>query len=138
MFRTSRALLLLLSFLSLQLSLMSGGERCPMVATFGQSVPAMAGMDMAGMDMAGMAMPAAHTTDQTGTVAGLDEHPCDEGDGSSTTCDSMTVCAFAAVVVPSDTIASLHRPSVHAPILAVRMPPSDADGPDLPPPRHAS
>lgn len=133
----------MLSFLSLQLSLMSGGERCPMVVTFGQTGPVVAGMDMARMDLAGMRMdgmemPASHASDRAATPSSDDEHPCDEDDGSTITCDSMSVCVFAAVVFPGDASASPHLPSVRAPVLAVHTPPSEGDGPDLPPPRLTS
>lgn len=119
-----------------------------MVVTFGQSGPVMAGMDMAGTDMAimdmsgmqmaGMEMPASHADNRTGTPSGHDQHPCDGDDGSSTTCDSMTACVFAALVIPGHTGASPHLPSVRAPVLAVRTPPTESDGPDLPPPRQTS
>jgi len=133
MLRAGRSFLLLLSFLSLQLSLISGGERCPVVSLFGQGSTSMAGMDMAGMDMAGRQgdeqsdAPSSHH----------DEQSCDD-ESASTTCDSMTVCAFAAVTAPASVRTTQRLTAPREPTLALRTPPTEGDAPDLPPPRLQS
>lgn len=138
MFHVTGRLLLVLSFLSLQLSLMSGGERCPVVNVFAESSRAMNAMDMAGMDMAAMDMapePAEGRADAT--ARGDEEHSCDDHD-ISTTCDSMTVCVFAAETAPPSTRNAARVATARAPVMAVRMPPLEGDAPDLPPPKPLS
>lgn len=145
MLHFSRVLLLVLGFLSLQLSLVSGGDRCPVVNLFAAGSGTVAGaasmstMDMGGMAMAGMDMSSADHGDDGSPdpLSGHDEPPCDTHD-ESTTCDSMTVCVFAAVIAARPP----HNPppvqTVEALALAMRMPLTEAAAPDLPPPRPMS
>lgn len=138
MLRAGRSFLLLLSFLSLQLSLISGGERCPVVSLFGQGSTSMAGMDMAGMDMAGMDMAGRQGDEQSDASSSHhDEQSCDD-ESASTTCDSMTVCAFAAVTAPASVRTTQRLTAPREPTLALRTPPTEGDAPDLPPPRLQS
>lgn len=138
MLRVGRSFLLILSFLSLQLTLISGGERCPVVSLFAQSGTAMAGMDMEGMDMAGMDMVSHSAGDRSDASSRHnDEQSCDD-DSESTSCDSMTVCVFAAVIAPVGVRTPQRLPAVRAPTLAMRTPPTEGAAPDLPPPRLQS
>ena len=138
MLHVTGRLLLVLSFLSLQLSLMSGGERCPVVNVFAESSRAMAGMDMAGMDMAAMDMaPQLGEGRADATAHGDEEHSCDDHD-IGTSCDSMTVCVFAAETASRSTRNAARVATARAPIVAVRMPPVEGDAPDLPPPKPLS
>ncbi|MBX9857134.1 MAG: hypothetical protein K2Y26_16520 [Gemmatimonadaceae bacterium] len=143
MLRTGRSFLLLLSFLSLQLSLISGGERCPVVSLFGQGTTSMAGMEMTGMDtagkdMAGMDMAGRQGDEQSDAPSSHhDEQSCDD-ESASTTCDSMTVCAFAAVTAPASVRTTQRLTAPREPTLALRTPPTEGDAPDLPPPRLQS
>ncbi|GMV09897.1 MAG: hypothetical protein AMXMBFR55_16310 [Gemmatimonadota bacterium] len=136
---TGRSLLLIFSFLSLQLSLFSGGEGCRSAfAQVGGATATMAGMDMAGMDMAGMDMAVPHGNDPSDASSSHhDEQSCDD-DGTSTSCDSMTVCLFAAVIAVKSIRNPQGLPTVRAPMRAVRTPPTEGDAPDLPPPRLLS
>ena len=143
MLRVGRSLVLVLGFLSLQLSLLSGGEKCSVATVFAQSNTGMVGMDMAGMDMAGMGIAGTEIASQHGgsqsDAPSLhdDEQSC-EGVVTGTNCDSMTVCVFAAVTAPTS-VRNLQRlPSARAPTLAVRTPPTTGDAPELPPPRLQS
>ena len=149
MLRSGRALLLVLAFLSLQLSLVSGGDRCPVVNLFaGSGIAAgaarmsatdMGGMGMAGMGMAGMDMSSADHGggDSADPSAGHDEQPCDTH-GERTGCDSMTVCVFAAVIVARQPQNPPPVSAVPALAIAMRMPLTEARAPDHPPPKSMS
>ena len=144
MLRASRAFILIFSFFSLQLTLMSGGERCPVVSPFGQSGTDMSGMHMADMHMADMDMAdmdmagAQGARGASGTPLSVhDEQSC-ESDAERTNCDSMSACVFAAVIVPVSVGNPQCLPTVQAPTLAMRTPPSERGAPDPPPPRHQS
>lgn len=136
---TGRTVLLILSFLSLQLSLFSGGEGCRSALTSIGGAATMAGMDMAGMDMAGMDMarPEGGSIQSDAPSSHHDEQSCDDG-GESTSCDSMTVCVFAAVIAPASVRTTQRLPAPREPALALRTPPTEGDAPDLPPPRLQS
>lgn len=138
MLHVGRSLLLVLGFLSLQLSLLSGGERCPVASVFSQAGNAMAGMDMDGMDMAAMDMSVQPGDDKGDARASHhEEQSCDHA-GASTSCDSMTVCVFAAVIAPGSIRHAQSLPMERAPRHAVRIPPTEGVAPDLPPPRLPS
>jgi hypothetical protein len=144
MLHACRAFLLVLGFLSLQLSLVSGGDRCPVVNLFAGSASltgtaSMSGMDMGGMAMAGMDMSSAdHAAEGVpGPGTGHDEPPCDTH-GERTGCDSMTVCTFAAVTTARPPQIRPPVPMVHALQLVVRMPVTEASAPDHPPPKPMS
>ena len=136
--RVGRSFLFILSFLSLQLTLISGGEQCPVIIG-AQSGTAMQAVDMAVTAMPGMDM----TRPQDGgnpsdhDASHDDEQSCDE-DSEGASCDSMTVCVFAAVITPVGVDNPQRVPSVRAPTLAMRTPPTEGAAPDLPPPRLRS
>ncbi len=129
MLSAGRSLLLALGFLSLQLTLISGGERCPIVSVFAHHGAAMAGMDMARPQGGGVQSDAPSTP-------GV-QQSCDD-DGERPSCDSMTVCVFAAVIAPIGVHNPQRRPAVRAPTLAMRTPSTEGAAPDLPPPRLQS
>ena len=149
MLHIGRPLLLILSFLSLQLSLFSGGEGCRSAFAHVAGATTMAGMDMAGMDMAGMDMagmdmagmdmagPQRVGDQSDASSSHHDEQSCDD-EGESTNCDSMTVCVFAAETAPIGVRNAQRLPAVRAPTLAMRTPPTEGAAPDLPPPRLQS
>lgn len=139
-----RVLLLCLGFLSLQLSLVSGGDRCPVVNLFAgsgtnASAASMSAMDIGGMAMAGMDMSSVDDGDSASPdpQSGHDEQPCDTHD-ERTTCDSMTVCTFAAVIAGRPTQHAPRMPAAAAPVLAMQMPASERSAPDHPPPKLMS
>lgn len=148
MSRAFRSSLLLLSFFSLQLSLLGGGAGRSVIGIFAQlNGPAdMARMDMAGMNMAGRMTaeqprdgraPHGDASDLHHNVgAQHHEQSCDsEGTSPRTTCNSMTVCVFAAVTSPSSVGTAGPLLPTRVPKLAVRAPATEGDAPDLPPPR---
>ncbi len=144
MLHRSRVLLLVLGFLSLQLSLVSGGDRCPVVNLFAGSgtvagAAPMSAMDMGSMAMAGMDMSSADHTDQGSPdpSSGHDEQPCDTHD-ESTSCDSMSVCVFAAVIAARPPQNPPPFPAVQALAVTMRMPLTEAAAPDHPPPKPMS
>lgn len=151
MLRASKSFLLVLSFLSLQLSLFGGGADCAVTGAFPQSGASVerSGTDVASMNMSGMNMDMAGVNmDMTGmdmapppatnphhvAAAAHDEESCDT-EGARTGCDSMTVCVFAAVTSPASIRNVRSTAPSRMPTLAVRTPPSEGDAPDLPPPR---
>ena len=132
MTRAGRSCLLLLSFLSLQLSLFGGGSGCSVASTLAQV------SGSAEMGEMVMATPVADQPDDASVQHDAQHHEqsCDgEGARTGTACDSMTVCAFAAVTSPTSVQSVRPMPPMRAPTLAVRTPPTDGDAPDLPPPR---
>ncbi len=145
MLHPCRVLLLVLGFLSLQLSLVSGGDRWPVVNLFagcGAGAAPMATMGVGGMDgmaMAGMGMSSREHGDEGAPdpSSGRDEAPCD-AHGERTGCDSMTVCVFAAVIAARSPQNPPHVPTVQALVLATRMPVTEARAPDHPPPKPMS
>lgn len=133
-----RRLLLVISFVSLQLSLMSGGERCPVVNAFAESSDVMAGMEMGEADQAGMDMASQPGEGRSDALSrGDEEHSCDEH-VLRTSCDSMTACVFAAVTAPRSVRDAARVAAVRAPVVVVRMPPVEGEAPDLPPPKRLS
>lgn len=135
---TGRRLLLILSFLSLQLSLFSGGEGCRSALAHVAGAATIAGMDMSGVDMREMDMAALHGGDRSDAPSSHHGEPRCDDEGGRASCDSMAVCPFAAVIAPSNIRHLRSLPMVRAPILALRTPPSAGDAPDLPPPRLQS
>lgn len=133
----TRSALLLLGFLSLQLSLFGGGVDCAFAGVLSQlglgarSAP----VAIAGMDMAGGAMSPMHNgNDQGDSESDGDGQPCDDGHPTAG-CDSMSVCVFAAVTAPSSAAGGAQAPPDGVPAVAVVTPPAERDAPEIPPPR---
>lgn len=132
--RLLRLLTLVLSFASLQLTLLAGGPGCPAPRTdAGSSASAaMPGMATGGMDMsaAAGAMAAPHDSES----AAPHSAPCDEP-AAPEACPTMAPCLFA-VLVPA---AQPEVPTTRAPTpvvaAVVLTPPSTTSAPELPPPR---
>jgi len=142
--RLLRLLTLVLSFASLQLTLLAGGPGCPMPV--GDAAPAgaagaMAGMDMAGMDMAG---PTASTSGPaSGAADGRPDGrqpdaphsaPCDES-ATPQACPTMAPCLFAAVLPEAQPEAPVVRGPSTVVAALVLTPASVTSAPELPPPR---
>lgn len=135
MSRVLRALMLLVSFATLQFSLARGGLGCSLDAADSSSSArgAMPGPGQSAPGMTGMA------TDGTATsgdaTAGTESAPCDES-AAPVSCPTTAPCAFAALppLVSGDATVKVAPPAGPG-ALRVIMPPSVSAAPELPPPR---
>jgi hypothetical protein len=121
--RLLRLLTIVLSFASLQLTLLAGGPGCAMPGD-GAARPAGAQASMAGMaSMPGDEMPRSAA-----------DVPCDQP-AAPQACDTMAPCLFAAL--PPDAAADAPTALVQSRAIAARhaAPPFESPPPDLPPPR---
>ncbi len=142
MLRLVRSFMLVLSFCTLQLSLLSGGPECAL--PFGvDNAQSMASMGMEMDSQSGATASAERVEDMRGAnsqnaiVAPGDNDstpaPCTSRTGSN--CPSMAPCVFATL--PAIATASLEMGVVREDhvALTVLAPPSATTSPDLPPPR---
>lgn len=143
--RLLRILTLVVSFVALQLTLLSGGPGCPMPAG-GEASGAMgpmAGMEMLG-DVVGRAGPervsAAVTADgrsvttQATTQAASHSSPCENATAPQR-CPTMAPCLFAMVLPTADAEATLASEPSSLIVALALTPPSISAAPELPPPR---
>ena len=138
MSRVLRLLTLVLSFASLQLTLLGGGPGCPTPTARGvagsQQTGAATGAREPGMD--GMAMPAAVGSPAGAHGGAADEAPAPCGESAAPeACRTLAPCLFATVPAPVSTEVVIGTARTRVLTAVAVALPSETPAPDVPPPR---